>query len=61
MADKIRVTVVMEYAPMKEHYRGASTVAEMAAFDEDVNHFIEFPGEYLDDVVSVTYEGIADA
>ncbi|MFE0773885.1 hypothetical protein [Streptomyces sp. NPDC058861] len=58
MADIIRVTVVMEYEPDAENYNGASSIAEMAALDETLNPFREYPDAYFEDIVSVTYEGI---
>ncbi len=59
MAEKIRVTVVVEYTPNLDHYPDISTVPEAAEYDERENPFVEFPDAYLDDPkdsVSVTYE-----
>ncbi|MEV5677486.1 hypothetical protein [Streptomyces sp. NPDC052179] len=61
MTQKIRVTVVTEYAPNLSHYP-VETVEEAAEFDERDNPFVEFPSAYLDDpdeLVSVTYEVIS--
>jgi hypothetical protein len=58
MAEKIRVTVVVEYTPNLDHYP-VETVDAAAEFDERENPFVEFPDAYLDnpqELVSVTYE-----
>ncbi|MGW5773077.1 hypothetical protein ACWEVY_28490 [Streptomyces longwoodensis] len=59
MAEKIRVTVVIEYTPLLGDYPDCATAAEAAAFDERENPFLAYPDAYLDDTVSVTYEAVA--
>ena len=64
MAEKIRVTVVVEYTPNMGHYPDVDTVAGAAEFDEQENNIAEFPDAYLDDpneLVSVTYEVVSAA
>ncbi|MGJ3559598.1 hypothetical protein ACR6C2_16625 [Streptomyces sp. INA 01156] len=58
MAEKIRVTVVVEYEPELEHYPGCKTVEDAAKFDEKENPFLDYPDAYLleEDVKSVTFE-----
>ncbi|MFF3416852.1 hypothetical protein ACFYW9_19450 [Streptomyces sp. NPDC002698] len=58
MAEKVRVTVVMEYAPDLDNYPDCRTVADAAEFDERENPFLAFPDVYLDDVQSVTFEAV---
>ncbi|MEU6765872.1 hypothetical protein ABZ916_25555 [Streptomyces sp. NPDC046853] len=57
--EKIRVTVVIEYAPNLEDYPDISTIQEAAEYDERENHFTEYPDAYLydpADKVDVSYE-----
>jgi hypothetical protein len=60
MAEKIRVTVVIEYAPDLDHYPGCETVAEAAAYDERENPFFEYPDAYLleEEIQSITFEAV---
>ncbi|MFC9591494.1 hypothetical protein ACFTUC_17100 [Streptomyces sp. NPDC056944] len=61
MAEKIRVTVVVEYTPNLDHYP-VGTVEEAAEFDERENPLVDYPASYLDDpeeVMSVTYEVVS--
>ncbi|MEU8948751.1 hypothetical protein [Streptomyces sp. NPDC048489] len=58
MADKIRLTVVIEYEPDLRDYHGCNDVHEAAELEARLNPFEEFADIYLDDVVSTTFEGI---
>ncbi|MFJ5882647.1 hypothetical protein [Kitasatospora cineracea] len=59
MSDRIRVTVVYEYKPNMQHYRGCKDVHEAAQFDAETCNFRDFPEDYgTDEIVSVTYEGV---
>ncbi|MGW2711413.1 hypothetical protein HKX69_05680 [Streptomyces argyrophyllae] len=60
MAEKIRLTVVIEYEPNLDHYPGCTTVAQAATFDELENPFTEYPDAYLNDsdIKSVTFEAV---
>lgn len=60
MAEKIRVTVVIEYTPYLAHYPDCETVAEAAAYDERENPFLEYPDAYLteEDIQSITFEAV---
>ncbi|MFJ8699429.1 hypothetical protein [Streptomyces ardesiacus] len=62
MAEKIRVTVVVEYEPNLDHYPGCSTVAEASAYDERENPFFSFPDAYLtdEDTKSITFEAVSE-
>ncbi|MFF8629651.1 hypothetical protein [Streptomyces werraensis] len=62
MAEKVRVTVVIEYEPDLDHYPNCTTVAEAAEFDERENPFFTYPDAYLteEDTVSITFEAVTD-
>lgn len=62
MAEKIRVTVVVEYEPDLAHYPGCTTVAEAAAYDERENPFFTYPDAYLldEDIQSITFEAVSE-
>ncbi|MFG3582593.1 hypothetical protein [Streptomyces sp. NPDC047990] len=60
MADKIRLTVVIEYEPDLSFYNDAKDVHDAAALDASLNPFEEFPDIYIENsvIVSTTFEGI---
>ncbi|MFF4557196.1 hypothetical protein [Streptomyces sp. NPDC001422] len=63
MADKIRLTVVIEYEPDLSFYNGADDVHQAAELDATLNPFEEFADIYLNDseIVSTTFEGVPSA
>lgn len=63
MTEKIRVTVVVEYAPNLAHYPNAGTVEDAMRFDVRENPFEDYPSAYLenpDEVMSITYEVVPE-